>query len=113
MAPGRSDAPTTIGSPARFCRRNDPPAREIWERSLDALACGIISMVNVLDPEIVIIGGGIAVAGDALFRPLTARVREIEWSLAGEHVPIVPAELGEYAGAIGAAWNAMQEANAK
>jgi glucokinase len=90
-------------------QRNDPAARQIWEQSLDALACGIVSMVNVLDPEIVLVGGGIAVAGEALFGPLVARVREIEWSLEGEHVQIVPAQLGEYAGAIGAAWNAMQE----
>jgi hypothetical protein len=49
------------------------------------------------------------VAGDLLFGPLKTQVREMEWSLEGEHVRIVPAELGEYAGAIGAAWNSMQE----
>jgi glucokinase len=89
-------------------RDNDRAAREIWERSLDALACAIASLVNVLDPEVVIVGGGIAVAGDVLFGPLATRVREIEWSLDGEHVRLVPAQLGEYAGAIGAARNAME-----
>jgi len=81
----------------------------VWEASLHALACGIVSLVNVLDPEVVIVGGGIAVAGDALFGPLEREVREMEWSLEGERVRIAPAALGEFAGAIGAAWNAMQE----
>jgi glucokinase len=87
--------------------KGDADAVAVWERSLDALACGIASLVNVLDPEVVIIGGGIAVAGEALFGPLELRLREVEWSLEGEHVKIVPASLGEFAGAIGAAWNAM------
>jgi glucokinase len=90
-------------------RRGDREAGAVWERSLEALACGIVSLVNVLDPEVVIIGGGIAVAGEALFVPLEARVRELEWTLEGEHVKIIPASLGEFAGAIGAAWNAMQQ----
>jgi glucokinase len=90
------------------CRRNDPAARQIWERSIEALACAIVSMVNVLDPEVVIVGGGVAVAGDVLFGRLVARACDMEWSLEGEHVRIVPASLGEYAGAIGAAWNAIE-----
>src|SRR5258706_6666131 len=92
-------------------RRGDTQARRLWEIALDALACGIVSLINILDPEIAIIGGGIAVAGDALFKPLEKKVREIEWTLEGEHVRIVPATLGEFAGAIGAARNAMQGAS--
>jgi glucokinase len=92
------------------CRQGHSGAWRVWTKSLDALACGIVSLVNVLDPQKVIIGGGIAVAGDTLFGPLRARVKELEWSLEGEHVEIVPAMLGEFAGAIGAARNAMQGA---
>jgi glucokinase len=90
-------------------QRGDVEATGVWERSLGALACGIGSLINVLDPEVVIVGGGIAVAGEALFGPLREKVRELEWSLEGEHVRIVPAALGEFAGAIGAAWQAMME----
>jgi glucokinase len=89
-------------------RRGDAIAGEFWRRSINALACGIVSLVNALDPEVVIVGGGIAVARDALFAPLEQRLREIEWSLAGEHVRVVPAELGEFAGAIGAARHALE-----
>jgi glucokinase len=80
----------------------------VWEKAVEALACGVVSLVNVLDPEVVVVGGGIAVARDALFPLLDRYAREMEWSLEGERVKIVPAELGEYAGAIGAAWEAMR-----
>jgi glucokinase len=85
-------------------RAGDLEARTVWGRSRDALACGVASVINVLDPEVVIIGGGIAVAGEpTLFEPLRERVRAVGWSLEGEQVRIVAAELGEFAGAIGAA----------
>ncbi|MDB5320421.1 MAG: glkA [Phycisphaerales bacterium] len=91
-------------------QNGDPAAQHLWDISLDALACAIISLINILDPQIVIIGGGIAVAGPALFEPLEKKVRPIEWTLEARHVPIVPAQLGEFAGAIGAAHNALQGA---
>ena len=87
----------------------DPEASYFWLRSVRALACAISSFVNVLDPEAVIIGGGIARAGDALFDPLRECVAEIEWRSAGYAVKILPAALGEFAGACGAARNAMQQ----
>jgi glucokinase len=62
----------------------------------------------VLDPEAVIIGGGIARAGDALFEPLRALVSEVEWKVCGHEVKILPAQLGELAGAYGAAWNSLR-----
>jgi glucokinase len=86
----------------------DPEASYFWLRSVRALACAIASFVNILDPEAVIIGGGIARAGAALFDPLRECVAEIEWRSAGYAVKIVPAALGEFAGACGAARHAMQ-----
>ncbi|HKS35667.1 MAG TPA: ROK family protein [Verrucomicrobiae bacterium] len=84
----------------------DADASRVWLRSVRELACAISSFTNVLDPEVAVIGGGIARAGRALFEPLEKFVREMEWRTGTDGVRIVPAQLGEYAGAFGAAWNA-------
>jgi glucokinase len=90
------------------CEARDPGALAIWGKSIRGLGCAIASLVNILDPEAVIIGGGIARAGRALFEPLDRVLDECEWRPAGRRVKIVPAELGEWAGTYGAAWNALQ-----
>lgn len=81
----------------------DPFATEVWEKSVYDLACGISSFINIFDPQAVIVGGGIARAGEALFGPLERFLRPIEWRPGGYSVPVLPAKLGEYAGAFGAA----------
>ncbi|MCF7762945.1 MAG: ROK family protein [Verrucomicrobia bacterium] len=90
----------------------DSTATAIWMKSVKALACGLCSIINVLDPEAAIIGGGIARAGDALFTPLKNFLNEIEWRPLGEATQILPAQLGEYAGAVGAARNALDKRGA-
>jgi glucokinase len=84
----------------------DAEATRVWLKSVKALACAIGSFTNVLDPGIAVIGGGIARAGAALFEPLERFVREVEWKT-GSDVKIVPAQLGEFAGAFGAAYRAL------
>ena len=71
--------------------------------SVRALACAIASYINVLDPEVVILGGGITEAGDRLWRPLAHEMDQVEWRPGGHRVPIVRAKLGGWAGAYGAA----------
>jgi glucokinase len=90
---------------------DDNDARRIWADSVRALAAGLASLVNVLDPEVVILGGGIVAAGDQLFIPLRAEMEKVEWRPHGRAVKIVPATGGEYAGAIGAALYAMEHAD--
>lgn len=88
-------------------RAGDANARQIWDESIKALAFSIAAYVNILDPEAVIVGGGIARSGALLFEPLERMLRPIEWQPGGHKVRLVPAELGEYAGAIGSARNAL------
>ena len=86
----------------------DADATRVWLRSVHALTAAVASLINVADPEVVIIGGGIARAGPALFGPLNEGLDRFEWRPHGRRARVVPATLGEYAGAIGAAWNGMQ-----
>lgn len=78
-------------------------ATEVWLKSVKALAAGVAGLINVLDPETVIIGGGIARAGDAIFKPLREHLDQMEWRPTNAKVRIEPAKLGELAGAHGAA----------
>lgn len=86
----------------------DAAATEVWLRSVRALAAAITSFTNVLDPERVVVGGGIAACGDTLFHPLRQWLSEWEWRVGSPPVEIVPAQLGDRAGAVGAAWQAWR-----
>jgi glucokinase len=88
-------------------RAGDAAATHVWLRSVRGLACAIGSAINLFDPEIVVLGGGIAQAGEALFAPLMAELDRVEWRPGGHRVTVVPAMLGEWAGAIGAARNSL------
>jgi glucokinase len=89
----------------------DREARLVWQSSVRALAAAVASLVNVLDPEVVVIGGGIARSGPALFVPLRRHLARFEWRPAGRRVRVVAARLGERAGAFGAARHAMNTAD--
>jgi glucokinase len=80
----------------------DADAQALWLESVRYLAVGIVSLVNVLDPELVILGGGIASgAGDQLLQPLQACLDEFEWAPGGHRVRLALASAGEWAGAYG------------
>jgi glucokinase len=92
-------------------KTGDNYAKTVWLTSVKALAAAICSFVNVLDPEAAIIGGGIARAGDLLFKPLREFLDAMEWQPGGHRVKLLPAQLGEFAGAAGAAHNAFAAAS--
>lgn len=82
----------------------DAEALAILDDYADAVALGLVSLVAVLDPERVVLGGGVLRMGDLLLgRVRHAFDRRIEGAAARGGVPIVAAGLGERAGAIGAA----------
>ena len=89
----------------------DAFAKEIWLRSVRQLAIGIASITNILSPETIVLGGGIAEAGDVLLEPLNEYVEEFEWRTGGNKVEIVKAVYGDLAGTIGAANFAMDKAH--
>jgi glucokinase len=86
-------------------KAGDAHAAEIWRKTIRDLAAGITSLINVLDPEAVVIGGGIAEAGDDLFLPLRAEFDRVEWRPTGVRVPVLRATLGDWAGACGAVFH--------
>jgi len=88
-------------------RAGDTDATRVWLRSLRALGTALGSCINLFDPEVIVLGGGIAQAGDALFTPLASALDRVEWRPGGHRVPVVPATLGEWAGAIGAARHSL------
>jgi glucokinase len=77
-------------------------AREVLEQVGSLLGAGIASFVNVFNPEVVVLGGGFARAGDLLFEPARRVVAERALTPARDLVRIVPALLGVEAGLIGA-----------
>ena len=90
-------------------RKNDSFAAEVWLTSVKKLAIGIASLTNVLSPEMVIIGGGIASAGSDLFEPLEQYMSFYEWRTNGDKTEIVKAQFEEMAGAVGVACFAMEQ----
>jgi glucokinase len=90
-------------------KRGKQFASSLWLYTVRALACGIVSVINLVDPEAIVLGGGLTEAGEALFDPLSEMLEEFEWRAGGHAVRILKASLGEHGGAIGAARHALQE----
>jgi glucokinase len=85
-------------------RAGDAGAIGLLSAYADNVALGLASLANVLDPEVIVIAGGLVELGPLLFDPLDESfVRHVEGGVYRPKIPIVPAELGERAGAVGAA----------
>ena len=98
---------------ARPARAGDPRAVDGIARIGRYLGIGIANMVTVLTPDRVVIGGGVgAGATDLLFPPVRAELERRVKTTALDRVELVPAELGTWAGAIGAAVHGAEAARA-
>ncbi len=86
----------------------DAVAREIYEQAGRAIGYGIANVVIALTPRRVIIGGGVAAAGDLIMEPIRRTVRERVRVSDTDAIEIVPAQLGNNAGLMGAAMWARQ-----
>jgi len=81
----------------------DPFAEEVMKETAKVLGVGIANLVNALNPDAVVIAGGVTRAGEHLFGPLRKEVRRRAFRSAVEACRILPAALPETAGVIGAA----------
>jgi glucokinase len=82
----------------------DSDARGVLVQYAENVALGLVSLANILDPECIVIAGGLVELGPLLFGPLReAFGRHIEGGGYRPPIAIIPAELGERAGAVGAA----------
>jgi glucokinase len=86
----------------RLADEGEPRAVEILAGIGRRLGAGIGSLVNIFNPELVVIGGGFAAAGDFVLDPAREILQREALAGAGYRVPIVRAELGTAAGLIGA-----------
>ncbi|MFF0372596.1 ROK family protein [Micromonospora sp. NPDC005087] len=78
----------------------DPVAAEVWNEAVEYLAQALAIGASLVAPELVVIGGGLSLAGDALLLPLTRRLHEL---LTIQRRPqLVPADLGDRAACLGA-----------
>ncbi|MGA5355156.1 ROK family protein [Streptomyces thermodiastaticus] len=102
------DAEADAADCAKAVASGDPRARTVWQEAVDALADGLVTALTLLDPDTLIVGGGLAEAGDVLFEPLR---RAVGRRLTFQTLPsIVPAALGDAAGCLGAgllAWDLL------
>ena len=86
----------------RLANEGEPRAVEILDGIGRFLGAGIGSLVNIFNPELIVIGGGFAAAGDFVLDPAREVLRREALARAGYRVSIVRAELGTAAGLIGA-----------
>jgi glucokinase len=92
----------TAETVAHAAQRGDRLAREVWDETIYYLSIGVASIISVLAPEAIIIGGGVSSSGEQLLGPLRPQVAERVRMLPVEKIRIVRAALGEDSGLHGA-----------
>ena len=91
----------------------DPAAREVLAEAGRWLGIGIVTLVNIFNPELVIVGGGASAAGDLMLDPAREVVAERALPPNRQMVRVVPAHFGSEAGMMGAAMLALDALSAE
>ncbi len=86
-----------------LAQKGDAASLALFAEVGHRLGCAVGNLVNILDPDRVIIGGGVAQAGELILGPARAMVSQLVLAQEAKNVPIVMAELGPLAAAMGAA----------
>lgn len=85
-------------------RAGDVVGKKVVDRYIQYIACGLINVINIFQPEVLCIGGGICKEGDTLLKPLEAHIAKERYSKFSTHqTRLCVATLGNDAGIIGAA----------
>jgi glucokinase len=88
----------------------DPVAVSVWDETTTLLGAGVASMIHAFNPSRVLLGGGVTKAGDLLFEPLRRVVAQRTMPWLHDVVSIMPAELGDRTGVLGAVAVALDPA---
>nr|MDD6335441.1 ROK family protein [bacterium] len=89
-------------------KAGDAQALAIWKDYIEYLCIGMVSLVNLLDPQVFVIGGGVSAAGDFLLDAVRTRLHEMLSFRDCPHATVELAKLGNNAGIIGAAMLCVQ-----
>jgi glucokinase len=95
--------PATAREIARFAAAGDPIARQVFDDAMRAVGTGVVNCVNVFNPDVVVLGGGITNVGERLFSPVRAMVARYALPRPRASVQVVSAQLGSDVGLLGAA----------
>lgn len=87
----------------RLASEGDQLALDIFSDAARAVGTGVVNCINIFNPDVVVLGGGITNAGERLFGPVRDMVQRYALPRARASVRVVPAELGPDVGLIGAA----------
>ena len=87
---------------AEAAKQGDVVAKRIFEIIGEYIGIGLVSVINLLNPEKIVIGGGVADAGELLFAPIRRTIEQRAMPIQAKSVQVVHAELGNTAGVIGA-----------
>ena len=97
---------------AEAAARGDVEAKEILDTAMTYLGVGMANLVNLLNPELIVIGGGLTKMGERLFGPVRRTIDRRAFRAAAQAAKVVPAQLGDDVGVLGAATVAMLAQNA-
>lgn len=94
---------STPKSSSDCAKEGDATAKQVFDDYVKALAHGIVSIFNMLDPEVIVLGGGVSMAGEYLLDAVRAAVKPLVFFKTLPYPSIQLARLGADAGIIGAA----------
>jgi glucokinase len=95
---------------AKAAEMGDEWANEVWKRVGKYLGIGVANVLTSVGVRRVVIGGGVAKAGDLLLNPVRQEVKDRVFLMPQDKVEIIEAKLGTDAGIVGmAAWSARQQ----